>query len=82
MAWHLTIGLLSDKPSIGCAKTRLIGEYDEVSEEAGNYTLLKTKEETIGAVLRTRKMLNLFFISPGLKKLSRVPATRINKTGT
>ncbi len=58
MASH--IGLLLDKPSIGCAKTRLIGEYDEVGEKARNYTLLKTKEENIGAVLRTRKMLNLF----------------------
>ncbi len=61
------IGLLLDKPSIGCAKTRLIGEYDEVGEEAGNYTLLKTKEKTIGAVLRTRKNVKPVFISPGHK---------------
>ncbi len=61
------IGLLLDKPSIGCAKTRLIGEYDEVGEEAGNYTLLKTKEKTIGAVLRTRKKVKPVFISPGHK---------------
>ncbi len=61
------IGLLLDKPSIGCAKTRLIGEYDEVGEKVGNYTLLKTKEKTIGAVLRTRKNVKPVFISPGHK---------------
>ncbi len=61
------IGLLLDKPSIGCAKTRLIGEYSEVGENVGNYTLLKTKEKTVGAVLRTRKNVKPVFISPGHK---------------
>ena len=61
------IGLILDKPSIGCAKTRLIGEYKEVGEEVGNYTLLKAKEKTVGAVLRTRKNVKPVFISPGHK---------------
>jgi len=61
------IGLLLDKPSIGCAKTRLIGEYNEVGGEVGNYTLLKIKEKSVGAVLRTRKNVKPVFISPGHK---------------
>ncbi len=61
------IGLILDKPSIGCAKTRLIGEYNEVGEEVGNHTLLRAKENTVGAVLRTRKNVKPVFISPGHK---------------
>ncbi len=61
------IGLLLDKPSIGCAKTRLIGEYNKVGEEVGDYALLKIKEETVGAVLRTRKNVKPVFVSPGHK---------------
>ena len=34
------IELLLDKPSIGCAKTRLIGDYGEISEEVGCYSHL------------------------------------------
>lgn len=61
------IGLILDKPSIGCAKTRLIGEYNEVGQESGNYTLLKTKGRTVGAALRTRKNVKPVFVSPGHK---------------
>ncbi len=65
MASH--IGLLLDKPSIECAKTRLIGEYNEVGEEVGNYSLLKINKKPVGAVLRTRRNVKPVFISPGHK---------------
>jgi deoxyribonuclease V len=61
------IGLLLNKPSIGCAKTRLIGEYDNVGEEVGNYSRLTVKGKTVGAVLRTRRNVKPVFISPGHK---------------
>lgn len=61
------IGLLLDKPSIGCAKTRLIGEYDSVGEEVGHYSRLTLKGKTVGAVLRTRKNVKPIFVSPGHK---------------
>jgi deoxyribonuclease V len=61
------IGLILDKPSIGCAKTRLIGEYNEVGKEVGDYTLLTIKGKVVGAVLRTRKNVKPVFISPGHK---------------
>ncbi len=61
------IGLLLDKPSIGCAKTRLIGEYGEVGEKAGSYSRLTLKGKTVGAVLRTKKGVKPVFVSPGHK---------------
>lgn len=61
------IGLLLDKSAIGCAKTRLIGEYNEVGGEAGSYSPLTVKDKIVGAVLRTRKNVKPVFISPGHK---------------
>ncbi|MEW5995255.1 MAG: deoxyribonuclease V [Candidatus Zixiibacteriota bacterium] len=65
IATHM--GLLLDKPSIGCAKSRLIGRYEEPGAQAGQYTPLTDSGETIGAVLRTRDNVNPVFISPGHK---------------
>ncbi len=61
------IGLLLDKPSIGCAKTRLIGDYGEIGEEVGCYSHLTVQDNVVGAVLRTRKNVKPVFISPGHK---------------
>lgn len=61
------IGLILDTPSIGCAKTRLVGEYDEVGNEVGDYSRLLIKDKTVGVVLRTRKNVKPVFISPGHK---------------
>jgi deoxyribonuclease V len=61
------IGLLLNKPSIGCAKTRLIGEYDNVGKEAGYYSQLTIKGKVVGIVLRTRKNVKPVFVSPGHK---------------
>ena len=41
------IGLLLDKPSIGCAKTRLIGDYNEVGEEVGCYSHLTIQDRIV-----------------------------------
>jgi deoxyribonuclease V len=61
------IGLLLDKSAIGCAKTRLIGEYNEVGREAGSHSSLTVKDKIVGAVLRTRKNVKPVFVSPGHK---------------
>ena len=61
------IGLLLDKSSIGCAKTRLIGEYNEVGGEVGCHSQLTVKDKIVGAVLRTRKNVKPVFVSPGHK---------------
>jgi deoxyribonuclease V len=59
------IGLLLDMPSIGCAKTRLSGRYEEPHAEKGSYSYLKDGGETIGAVVRTRSKVKPLFVSIG-----------------
>lgn len=59
------IGLLVDIPSIGCAKRRLCGQYEEPDPERGSFTLLTDNEETIGAVVRTRTNVKPVFVSIG-----------------
>ena len=63
LASHL--GLLLDIPSIGCAKTRLCGRYEEPHTGKGSYTYLKDGDETIGAVVRTRSKVKPLFVSIG-----------------
>ena len=63
LASHM--GLLLDIPSIGCAKTRLAGRYEEPHTEKGSYTYLKDGDETIGAVVRTRTEVKPLFVSIG-----------------
>jgi deoxyribonuclease V len=59
------IGLLVDLPSIGCAKSRLCGQYKEPGQEAGDYSYLVDREEIIGAVLRTRESVKPVYVSIG-----------------
>lgn len=63
IACHL--GVLTGLPSIGVAKTRLVGRHGAVPEERGNWTPLLDKGETVGAVLRTRPRVKPLFISAG-----------------
>lgn len=63
IASHL--GLLLDIPSIGVAKTRLIGQHGEVPNERGAWVPLRDGGETIGAVLRTRQGVKPLYVSPG-----------------
>lgn len=65
IASHL--GLLWDKPTIGCAKSRLYGEHAPVGTERGDSVKLVDGKETIGAVLRTRTNVKPLFISTGHK---------------
>ncbi len=65
LASHL--GVLLDKPTIGCAKSRYIGTHDEPDLEAGCYTDLFDGEELIGAVMRTRTDVKPLYISVGHK---------------
>jgi len=65
LAAHL--GLFFDKPTIGCAKSRLTGYFEDPPPEKGAYSLLKDKDEVIGAVVRTRTNVKLVFVSVGNK---------------
>ncbi|MEW6380042.1 MAG: deoxyribonuclease V [bacterium] len=65
IASHL--GILLDRPTIGCAKTRLSGNYVEPGEHKGEKSPLQHGRETIGMVLRTRTRTRPLFISVGHK---------------
>lgn len=59
------IGVLLERPAIGCAKSRLCGEHDEPPIEAGGYVPLRDAGEVIGAVVRTRRGVKPVFVSVG-----------------
>ena len=63
LASHL--GLVLDRPSIGCAKSRLVGRWDDPPREFGAHTPLVDRGETVGAALRTRPGHAPLFVSPG-----------------
>lgn len=59
------VGLLLNLPTVGCAKSLLVGKYVEPDERAGSYSPLVDKGETIGAALRTKDRVSPVYISPG-----------------
>ena len=66
LATHL--GIVLGRPTIGCAKSILIGTHGELAQEAGNSVPLldeKTGNEIIGAVLRTRDNTKPVYVSQG-----------------
>lgn len=63
IASHL--GLLVDIPTIGVAKTRLIGDYGMVPQTRGAWSPLVAGDEVIGAALRTRPGVKPVFVSIG-----------------
>ena len=63
LACHL--GVLADIPSIGVAKSRLIGDHDRLLESKGAWAPLLVDGERIGAVLRTRTGVRPLYISIG-----------------
>ncbi len=65
IATHL--GLVIDKPSIGCAKSRLCGTHRQPAAEAGSWVHLYDGQEVIGAVVRTRTNVQPLYVSIGHK---------------
>lgn len=65
LAAHL--GVYLDMPSIGCAKSRLVGRYAAPGPNMGDRSPLVDHGEVIGTVLRTKPRTNPLFISVGHK---------------
>ncbi|ACB53917.1 endonuclease V [Crocosphaera subtropica ATCC 51142] len=65
IASHL--GVLLNIPTIGVAKSLLIGKHEEVPLEKGSWKPLIDKKEVIGAVLRSRTNVKPIYVSIGHK---------------
>ena len=63
IACHL--GVLTDIPSIGVAKTHFIGHYDPVPNERGAWQPIHDRGEVIGAVVRTKPNVKPIYVSVG-----------------
>jgi deoxyribonuclease V len=63
LASHL--GLLMKKPTIGCAKSILVGEHDEIGVSRGDLAPLVYKGKRVGTVVRTRDNGKPVYVSPG-----------------
>jgi deoxyribonuclease V len=61
------IGLWLGLPCVGCAKSRLIGEFKAPKRTAGSWSDLIDKGEAIGRVVRTKTGVNPLFVSVGHK---------------
>ena len=59
------VGLLADRPAVGCAKSLLCGEFEAPAPEAGRSSPLIHRDETVGVALRTRDGINPVFVSVG-----------------
>ena len=65
IACHL--GVLLDIPTIGVAKSLLVGKHESVPIEKGSWQPLLDKDETIGVVLRSRTKVKPIYVSIGHK---------------
>lgn len=59
------LGVLLDTPTIGCAKSLLVGTHSPLPLQAGAWTPLHDADEVIGAVLRTRTGVEPIYVTQG-----------------
>lgn len=58
-------GLLLDLPSVGCAKSILVGEHGALGDERGSMAELTDEGETVGMAVRTRSRVRPVYVSVG-----------------
>lgn len=63
LATHL--GIWFNLPSIGCAKTPLLGEFATPGPFRGSFGSIQKSGREVGAVLRTKSWVKPVFVSPG-----------------
>jgi deoxyribonuclease V len=61
------VGLFLNRPTLGCAKSVLVGRHAELAEERGSWQPLvdPKNDETVGAALRTKTRVQPIYVSPG-----------------
>jgi deoxyribonuclease V len=59
------MGLILNRPTFGCAKSVLVGRYEEPLPERGSSAPLVDKGEQVGVALRTKTKTQPIFVSPG-----------------
>lgn len=65
IACHL--GVILDMATIGAAKSLLVGKYEELAPDKGSWQPLIHREETVGAIVRTRSNVKPMYVSVGHK---------------
>jgi deoxyribonuclease V len=63
IASHL--GLFLQRPTLGCAKSKLVGRFEEPGPERGDWSALVHRGEQVGAALRTKRRTLPIYVSPG-----------------
>lgn len=58
-------GVLFDVPTVGCAKTLLVGRHGALGEERGARAELVDRGEVVGMALRLRAGVKPVYVSPG-----------------
>jgi deoxyribonuclease V len=59
------IGLFLDVPTVGCAKSLLVGKFEEPGPERGSVADLVHRGEVVGRVVRTRERVSPVYVSVG-----------------
>jgi deoxyribonuclease V len=65
LACHL--GMVLAVRSVGCAKSRLVGEHEDPARERGSMASLVYEGREVGLVLRTRDGVAPMYVSPGYR---------------
>ena len=79
LAAHL--GVILDKPSVGCSKSRLVGEFKEPKQKRGAMRTLSLHRRKVGVVLRTKDNTKPLFVSPGHRMTVETAAKRVLEAG-
>lgn len=58
-------GLLTGVPTVGCAKSLLVGQHGELGNRPGDTAPIVDKADTVGFALRTKAGVQPVFVSPG-----------------
>ena len=59
------LGVILKQPTVGCAKSLLLGSYTAPARCKGKFSYIHYKQRLLGAALRTRTDTNVVYVSPG-----------------